>query len=492
VPDPDLGELKVAEPPLFHQAAPDVAVDLFMECSPPSESKIVDGTEHRPDVASTAPSLVGAWSGTYDDRRGLQNDGLVSLSITEKSADGNFEGLGVDGVGMFTIAGTIVGSKVNFTKTYTAPTFTWRYIGTLNTDMTEMHGRWGPSEMEDEEVAPVPVVEDGGALNHEGGLIDRDSVGDEKLPEQTPPCDIEITVEGPNGTSGEGQGEKTVEDTDGISEAGYSVSTIRTDATEVLVPGGNFTLVHRPVDYFLYRPSDADFQESRPKALWQMVRNAARYWYRSRHLTWDTLRQRRDQRNEFIELLSRRNVAGRLYDDEAAEWANITQQNHPNDLLLWRTIMCFKQSRMVHHLYVDLIPYLRSPRGRANAGFRVSCDNCGNTITDTRLVCSDCTEGGWSNSIDLCANCWSSDCSRESDHKRHVSTHTLIQFRRLVSRMEHYDCFEYAKQSIKASIAKQSEGSELSCAICKTAIPEKPYWCCLGCDGTFSISVDLL
>jgi hypothetical protein len=352
LPDPDLGELEVAEPPVFHQAAPE-EIDLFMESSPPAESESAGHTEHKPDATSTGPSIVGAWSGTYDYRRAEQTDGLVSLSITETKEDGSFEGLGVDGIGAFTVAGTIVGSKANFTKTYTATALTWRYIGTLDTEMTEMHGRWGPPEMEDEEVAPVPVVEDSAALSREqNGSINRDTF-DEKSPEQAPPCDIEITVEGPNGTPGEEQGDEQVENADGVSEAGSAVSTVRTDAAEVLVQGGTFTLVRRPVDYFLYRPPDADFQESRPKALWKMVRNAARQWYRSRHLIWDTLRERRDQRNRYTDLLLKQEESGGLYDvNEAAEWAKITQQNHPNDVRLWRVITRFKQSRTIHHLYV--------------------------------------------------------------------------------------------------------------------------------------------
>jgi hypothetical protein len=54
--------------------------------------------------------------------------------------------------------------------------------------------------------------------------------------------------------------------------------------------------------------------------------------------------------------------------------------------------------------------------------------------------------------------------------------------------MEGYDCFQYAKKVVEASVEKQSAGFELPCSLCKKAIPEKPYWCCLGCDGALSIS----
>jgi hypothetical protein len=93
LPDPDLGPLEVVEPPVFHPAAPE-EIDLFMESSLPAESESAGETEHKPDAASTDPSIVGAWSGTYEYRRGLQSDGLVNLSITETRGDGTFEGSG--------------------------------------------------------------------------------------------------------------------------------------------------------------------------------------------------------------------------------------------------------------------------------------------------------------------------------------------------------------------------------------------------------------
>src|SRR5258706_4728957 len=121
-------------------------------------------------------------------------------------------------------------------------------------------------------------------------------------------------------------------------------------------------------------------------------------------------------------------------------------------------------------------------------GFRASCNHCGETILHSRLICSDCTTGCWSNSVDLCADCWKFDCYRESDNKRHISTHMLIQVRRPVSQLEYYGLFEDAKRVVKASVETMSTVSELSCALCENVIPEKPYWCCLACCGTFGTS----
>jgi len=345
--DPDLGELKIPEPPLCHQVEQE-ELDLFMESSGHTESEATNESEHNPDARA---SLVGAWSGSYEyQEKDRQIDGLVSLSITEHDG-GKFEGSGVDGIGPFTVDGTIVGNKVIFKKSYTIRHEVWKYIGSLDTEMTKIVGRWGPREMEDD-VAPVSAVEGSGHFNHPGERVDGGGIEDRESSEQAPPCDIEITVEGPSGTPGK-------EHDDGISEAGSALSSTRTDATEVLVTKGTFSLVRRPVDYFLYRPSDAEFQESRPKALWKMVSNWARQSYRSHHLVWDTLRERRDQRIRFSALLLKQEESGALYDsDEFAEWAKIIQQSHPNDVRMWRAITHYKEKRAFAHTYVSLISYL--------------------------------------------------------------------------------------------------------------------------------------
>ena len=109
-------------------------------------------------------------------------------------------------------------------------------------------------------------------------------------------------------------------------------------------------------------------------------------------------------------------------------------------------------------------------------------------IIHTRVICGTCTVGGWSNTIDLCGKCWAEDCSRESDNKTHISTHMLIQVRRPMGRMELHGIFEYGKEVAEASMEKLSSGSELQCAKCEKAITEKPYWCCLTCNGALGIS----
>jgi len=327
-----------------------------MESSAHTGIEATDGIENNQDAH---PSLVGAWSGTYEyGLWGRQGDGLVSLSITEHE-DSRFEGSGIDGIGAFTVDGTIVGNKVIFTKSYTMGfDEAWKYIGLLDTEMIKIVGRWGPVDMEDD-VTPVSAVEGSGHFNHPGERDDGNGIEDRESSEQTPPSNIVITVEHASGTLGKEQGGEVVGDDDGVSEAGSALSGTQTSAKKVIITEGTFSLFRRPVDYFLYRPSDAELQESRPKALWKMASNWATRLYRSHHLTWDTLRERRDQRNRFSVLLLEQERLGVLYNSgDVAEWAKITQQSHPNDVQMWRAITLYKKKRTFSHMYVPLISYL--------------------------------------------------------------------------------------------------------------------------------------
>jgi len=68
----------------------------------------------------------------------------------------------------------------------------------------------------------------------------------------------------------------------------------------------------------------------------------------------------------------------------------------------------------------------------------------------------------------------------------------LIQFRHPISRLELYEVFEKAKGVVGVSVENMSTVSGLSCTQCEKAIPEKPYWCCLACNGAFGISQNLI
>ena len=287
----DLGELDFPEPPLLFQTEPG-EIDYFIDPKPNA-------------ISAVSFSLLGGWNERHSG--GNQSGGLISFSITGHNEDGTFEGSGVDGDQYCgsTIVGRLDGVKIAFTKHYAFDHPPSRYVGKLDVETGTVVGTWGPSDMdEDEEMdeaTTVSIVGSGAQANPEENMN-------------------EGNCEGPLAAK----------------------------------QGGRFTLVRPSVEHFFDRPSDAEFQENRPKALWKMVRNAAKQWYRSRHLTWDALRERRDLRNRYMELfLEQEEVGGPSDAFEITEWARMHRQTHPNDLHLWRAIARYKQRRSIDHPYVQ-------------------------------------------------------------------------------------------------------------------------------------------
>ena len=124
------------------------------------------------------------------------------------------------------------------------------------------------------------------------------------------------------------------------------------------------------------------------------------------------------------------------------------------------------------------------------------CDNCLEEINGTHLFCIDCTDGGWSNSMDLCSNCWSSTCSREYENLHHLPAHTLLQIRQPFPGLGLSGLFEQAKMMVQSSQIERSlavdQGADLECKVCKKAIGEKAYWCCMACDGEYNVRYGFL
>ena len=69
---------------------------------------------------------------------------------------------------------------------------------------------------------------------------------------------------------------------------------------------GTFQLLKRPLEYFQCRPSVEEFEVNRTRALWKFALNAVLNGVRSRSLSWQFLRERRDRRHRFIWLFIRR------------------------------------------------------------------------------------------------------------------------------------------------------------------------------------------
>ena len=99
-------------------------------------------------------------------------------------------------------------------------------------------------------------------------------------------------------------------------------------------------------------------------------------------------------------------------------------------------------------------------------------------------MCSDCTEGGWSESLDLCSDCWSLPCSRKEDNLQHVPAHTLVQLRQPFPRTGLSGLFEQAKSIVQTN---QILWSHFICEMCKKDIVEAPYWCCIACYCEYNV-----
>ena len=138
IPDKDLRELDVPEPPLFFQAGPE---EIDLDPNPSA-------------MSAPSLSLLGAWSESYS--RATQNGHPISFLITGHNEDGTFEGLGVDADQYwgFTIVGTLNGVKITFTKFSADNHQVLRYFVDLDAKTGTVIGKWGPLDTDDEEVRP--------------------------------------------------------------------------------------------------------------------------------------------------------------------------------------------------------------------------------------------------------------------------------------------------------------------------------------------------
>src|SRR5260370_11516423 len=109
--------------------------------------------------------------------------------------------------------------------------------------------------------------------------------------------------------------------------------------TTVQKIGGACTLSRKPIEYFICRPPAAEFQENQAQARWKLVRNVTRYWAQRRHLRWDVIKESRDKRNLYVELLWQIRDYGALRNSEqATKWSELVRFTHPDELNLLRSI----------------------------------------------------------------------------------------------------------------------------------------------------------
>ncbi|KAF9259884.1 hypothetical protein L218DRAFT_1003250 [Marasmius fiardii PR-910] len=286
-------------------------------------------------LPQTAPSLIGAWSST--------EDGLISLSITQHtSSDNQFHGSGIDSFGLFSISGCLNGDQILFLKTYKSQgqlfdleQTTSQYRGLLQEDQTRISGKWS---------YPEKSLVEGNTNDLEGDSnMNQD-------PKGSPDGDTSSLGPTLTGHYSDSSNENSPDSTNIVEDLvdGNSVTEGGSNGNS---DGDSEDILRRPVDYYLFCPTDEDFQKSQPQARWALVRNAVKYWAKKRHLSWKTIQERRDKRNLYFKLLDMVLRDMDFDDDEYEEkMVEILESVHPSDLHFWRNIYQFKYRREPIHM----------------------------------------------------------------------------------------------------------------------------------------------
>ncbi|KAF8510368.1 hypothetical protein BU17DRAFT_55442, partial [Hysterangium stoloniferum] len=268
-----------------------------------------DQTEPQPSDTSisndSTHALLGQWFGSYTYNEvylGQASAGLMSFSVTSGYTDGKFSGSGVDGIGEFSVEGSLGTDGVKFIKTYVYSMqdeqVVGEYRGALSDGSEIMSGSWGPQR---ENQPACPITADSKSTTE--GTSAPESAGD-KIPFQdSTACD------GPR----------------------Y----------------GDFDFKRR----HLFWPLDPELEGNRPRTLWNLAYRVVRQNLREHRLSWSVFKDRRDKRRKYISLVIRKNMNwhGRLEDEDLEEWANLHQNTPPEDLRLWSAMATFAQRRRILH-----------------------------------------------------------------------------------------------------------------------------------------------
>ncbi|KAF8502001.1 hypothetical protein BU17DRAFT_102075 [Hysterangium stoloniferum] len=301
-----IGSPSQTKPALFYGPSSDDGITVDNGSSDqtepqPSDTSILNDSTH---------ALLGQWYGSYtynEVHLGQASAGLMSFSVTSGYTDGKFSGSGVDGIGEFSVEGSLDTDGVKFIETYVYSMqdekVVREYRGTLSDGSEIMSGSWGPQ-----------------SDNQPASLITADS----KLTTNDPPA--------PESTD-----DKTP----------FQDSTAYDDFQR-----GGFVLKRR----HLFWPSDPELEGNRPRTLWNLAYRVVRQTLRKHQLSWTVLKDRRDKRRKYISLMIRKNMnwQGRLEDEDLEEWANLHQNTPPEDLRLWSAMARFAQRRRILHSSLSL------------------------------------------------------------------------------------------------------------------------------------------
>lgn len=299
-------------------------------------------------------SLADHWSGSYTYGRGRDADGLVSFDITAHGEDGSIEGRGIDAFGEFFIVGTVSERQITFkTEYHDLVNGAWKHEGEVDEEMEAIHGTWGdPDESDDEDLErdddndQADTETNSDAPDNTSNSPENHSPNDDADTEDngSDPPDNDSNVRDDDSNTPD----EVAVDADDNSDDGDEETASETNDTEVF-NGGTFFLKRRPVDYFLFRPTDEELERNRPLALWKWALHSVVRTNQARTLQWKVILARRNRRRRYIELLLQLEAEDRLGEDNAAEWKELLRTTHPEDLHFWRTLAFFTQQREINH-----------------------------------------------------------------------------------------------------------------------------------------------
>ena len=119
-----------------------------------------------------------------------------------------------------------------------------------------------------------------------------------------------------------------------------------TDEGELTLP---FLFKRVPADILVARPPPAEFDENRIRALWKYALDAARDIARKKLFSWSYIKERRDRRKEYLELVQREED-GQTTSEDLVRFAVLDRTSTFDELRCYYVLKDYRQRPVAAHL----------------------------------------------------------------------------------------------------------------------------------------------
>ncbi|KAJ7177952.1 hypothetical protein C8R46DRAFT_667658 [Mycena filopes] len=213
--------------------------------------------------------------------------------------------------------------------------------------------------------------------------------------------------------------------------------------------GGAFVFKRLTPEHTRFTPSPAELEENKSRALWAFAIGAVLNDLRRNRWSWSFFKERRDNRQRFLELQIRGTKFGPPMTND--DWAELSR--------IKRTFTT-AESRFYHSLADKQI--------RATTDHNASCDNCEGSIGGARITCLVCQTKETFNTVDFCSTpgCIDNRCMRDDMPKPHLPSHDLMKLQRVLHTRQFGKTYRDAKEALKVartffkSAAGEGEGED--------------------------------